>query len=55
MLRYGTDFLKLSFRNEKADLEILCCDAVHASLGVVVPVFNFSQENFRDKGSSHCD
>lgn len=55
MVRYSIDFLKLGFRNEKGDLEILCCDAVDASLGVVVPVLNFSQGNSRDKGSTHCD
>lgn len=54
MLRYSIDFLKLSFRNEKADLEALCCDALDASWGVVVPVLNFSQGNSRDKGSTHC-
>lgn len=55
MLRYGIDFLELSFRNEKADLETLCCDALDASWGVVVPVLNFSQGNSKEKGSARCN
>lgn len=55
MLKYGIDFLKVSFRNQKANLETLCCDALDASWGVVAPVLNFSSENSRVKGSAHCN